>query len=138
MGYNENLTGALGVGPGPLTVGAAVLTGAGAAAVTVAASTVISPRANLARRGTPTLTRNGAGDHTITLAVSASPSVLHAVIPLVDGTSGLIVAHKTAPVLTSGALVCRVQVSTTAGVATDLTAADNLRLIVLGSTNGAA
>lgn len=138
MGYNENLTDAQGVGPGPLIVGVAAFTGAGASAVTVATSTILSPRANLAQRGTPTLTRNGAGDHTITLAVSASPTVVYAVIPVVDGTSGLDVAHKTAPVLTSGALVCRIQASTAAGVATDLTTADNLRLIVIGSNNSVA
>lgn len=138
MGYNENLTDAQGVGPGPMVVGVAAFTGNGAAVVTVAASTIISPRTNLASRGTPTLTRNGAGDHTITLAVSASPSVLHAVIASVDGTSGQQVVHKTAPVLTSGAVVCRVQVSTSAGVAADLTTADNLRLVVIGSNNSAA
>lgn len=138
MAYNENLTDAQHFGPAPLVTGVAAFTGAGAAIVTVAASTVFPVKSNLAQRGTPTLTRNGVGDHTITLAVSGSPAALIAVIPQVSGTSGLEANHKTEPVLTNGALVCRVQVSTSAGVATDLTTADNLRLIVLGSNATAA
>lgn len=133
MAINGNMTDLQGFGPAPLVIGTAVFTGAGAAVVTVAASTVAPVKSNLAQRGTPTLTRNGVGDHTITLAVAASPATLITVIPVVDGTSGQQVVHKTAPVLTSGAVVCRVQVSTSAGVAADLTTADNLRLVVIGS-----
>ena len=137
MAYNFPICDFHMAAPTPGNIGIAVFTGAGASAPTVAASTVCSLKVNLANRGTPTITRNGVGDYTFTLPATAVPTIVYAVIPVMDGTSGQECNHKAALSISSGALTVRVQVSTTAGVAADATTADNIRLILLGSTNSA-
>lgn len=122
--------------PAEGVIGVAAFTGAGAFAPTVAATTIVSTAANLAARATPTITRNGAGDVTYTLAVNASPSKAYMVLPVADGTTDLDATLRSVA-LTNGALVVRVLTKTAAGVATDMSTADNLRLLIVASNSTA-
>lgn len=135
MAYTAPLNPTSIAAPAGGTIGIAAFTGAATSAPTVSATTVLSGAANLALRGTPTITRNGVGDVTYTLAVSASPAVAYAVLPVVAGTTDLIASLQSQAV-TSGALVVRVLTTIGDGTATDMTTADVLRLVVIGtSTN---
>ena len=122
--------------PAEGVIGVAAFTGAGGSAPTGAATTIVAAAANLAGRATPTITRNGTGDVTYTLAVNASPSKAYMVLPVADGTTDLDATLRSIAV-TSGALVVRVLTKTAAGVATDMTTADNLRILIVASNSTA-
>lgn len=118
-------------------------TGAGAAAPTVSASSRINPRDNIATAlagGTAmvTIARTAAGDHTYTFNAKVSPSAVHAIVPVADGTTLLEAKLISRSIDASGQLVCRVQTVTSAGVLTDLgNGVDFLTLVVYGAQSKA-
>jgi hypothetical protein len=111
----------------------AVFTGAGAAAPTVAASTVIKPQFNYGATQSgvaTTIVRNGVGDHTFTFP--ESPTVVLWTKPMLDGTTNLN-ATQTTVGTTNNRLTVRVLTATPAGVATDLATTDTLRILIFGA-----
>lgn len=122
------------------TVTYAALTGAAAAILVAAAMAILPKRVNMAatRGGIVGMvcTRTGAGDYTITFARENSPAVLFIVVPQLLGTLADADVKLFSQANTSGQLVVRVKV-TVDGVATDLTAADHLFLIIHGSDSSA-
>lgn len=135
MAYTAPVTNMDVLAPGGANIGFAAFTGAGASAPTVAATTVLDAKVNLAQRGTPTIVRNSAGNYTLTLAISASPTKAYAVQPIAEGTSDLDATIRSIAV-TNGALVVVVLTKTAAGVATDMAAGvDFLKLVIFGTSN---
>ena len=136
MAYTAPVTNMDALAPGGANIGFAAFTGAGASAPTVAATTVLDAKVNLAQRGTPTIARTGVGDHTYTLAIAASPTKVYVVVPVSEGTSNLDATISGSPAITNDALVVRVLTKTAAGVATDMAAGvDFLKLVIFGTSN---
>lgn len=110
-------------------------TGAGAAAPTVSATTVLGARDNYAttREGNATtIVRNGAGDYTLTFP-TAPPSAakVMSIVPVAYGATSGIGASLQSWAVTSGRLVVNVKTWTQPGVATDLAnGTDFLRLSI--------
>lgn len=114
----------------------AAFIGAGTSAPTVAtdAQAGLRTRNNYAspQGGRSTvITRNGAGDYTFVFP--EAPTQLLYVDAKVTGTAALQVEITTATVNADNTLTVRVVCATAAGVATDVTAAELLRVAVFGS-----
>lgn len=121
----------------------AYFTGAGAAAPTVAASTVAAGQHNLAatKGGVAQvgIVRNGAGDYTFTFIKDASPGLLLDVKPNVRGPNKVVANVAAASLDGSNRLV--VQVLTwdiDAAAAIDLASTDTLVLDIIGTNTRAS
>lgn len=137
MPYNFPLTPINIAAPAGGIVEVASFTGAGAAAITVSTSTVMTMAANAAARTAPTITRNGVGDHTIAFAIGTSPAKAYVVIPVCEGVSDLDATIRSVAI-SSGVLTVRVLTKTAPGVAADLTASvEFLKLLIVGSNSTA-
>jgi len=119
----------------------AYFTGAGAAAPTVAASTVVAGMHNLAAAKTVAqvgIVRNGVGDYTFTFIKDASPGLHLDTKVNVRGATNLQARVVSASLDASNQLVVQVKAFTPAGAAADTAATETIVLEIVGTNTRAS